>query len=137
MTIADRQTTRRQPPPLRMRSSREGDTHVIALAGDLDLTTVPDVERELRRAEQTTASVLAVDLSELTFIDSTGIRLMMQAQRRSAKSGIRLVVVPGTGPVQRLFDICGVSGVMPFVDSLELDPVGAREAEHEAHASSA
>jgi anti-anti-sigma factor len=103
---------------LRMRSFRRGDTHVIELAGDLDLTSADDVDRELRRVELTSAHVIAVDLQDLTFIDSTGIRLMMQAQRRSENGSNRLAVVKGTGAVQRLFDICGVATSIPFIDKL-------------------
>jgi anti-anti-sigma factor len=101
-----------------MRSFRLGDTHVIELGGELDLTTAADVDREVRRVEQTSAHVVAIDLHDLTFIDSSGIRVMLQAQRRSILGGNRLAIVKGSEPVQRLFDICGVAGTMPFVDSL-------------------
>jgi anti-anti-sigma factor len=107
------------PQSLRMHSVRVGDTHVIELAGELDLTTAADVDREVRRVEHTSAHVVAIDLHDLTFIDSTGIRVMVQAQRRSiAGGGRRLAIVKGTEPVQRLFDICGVAATMPFVDRL-------------------
>lgn len=63
-----------------MRSIRDGDTHMLTLAGELDVSAGPDVERELRRVEFTCARVIAVDIRELTFIDSSGIRLFLQAQ---------------------------------------------------------
>jgi anti-anti-sigma factor len=110
---------------LRMRSFRDGDGHVIALAGELCLASAAAVERELRRVELSRAHVIAVDLRELTFIDSTGIRLIMQADRRCSGTG-RLVLVRGTGAVQRLFEIRGLAGTLPFVDQLPSDDAARR-----------
>jgi len=107
-----------EPPTLSMRSTRRDEIHVIALCGELDLTTSAEVDRELRRVEQTSTDAVAIDLRELTFIDSTGIRLTLQAQRRCARNGKPLMIVRGTTQVQRLFDICGVGDTMPFVDEL-------------------
>jgi anti-anti-sigma factor len=120
MKVANRLQGDRSPDrrKLRMRSFRAGDAHVIELAGELDLTTAAEVDREVRRVELSSANVIAIDLHKLTFIDSTGIRVMLQAQRRSAQGSNRLSIVRGSAPVQRLFDICGVATTMPFVDSL-------------------
>jgi len=102
---------------LRMRSARDGDTHVIELAGELDLATAADVDRELRRVELSDARVIAVDLRKLTFIESTGVRLIVEAQRMS-HAGNRLVFVRGSRAVQRLFEICDVADRLPLVDQL-------------------
>lgn len=107
----------RGPAVLRMRSARDGDTHVIELAGELDLTTAADVERELRRVELSDARVIAVDLRKLTFIESTAVRLIVEA-RRMSHAGNRLVFVRGSQAVQRLFEICEVADRLPFVDQL-------------------
>jgi anti-anti-sigma factor len=101
-----------------MRSFRVGDTHVIELAGELDLTTADEVDREIRRVEFTSAHVIAIDLHDVSFIDSTGLRVVLQAQRRSDNLGGRLAIIKAAEPAQRLFDICGVAPTMPFVDKL-------------------
>ncbi|MDT7713242.1 MAG: anti-sigma factor antagonist [Solirubrobacteraceae bacterium] len=123
----------RPPPPhdpcaLTMRSFLRGDSHVIALAGDLDLITAAEVDRELRRVERTSVHTIAVDLQALAFIDSTGIRLLLQAARRSATGSNRLTVVRASAAVQRLFHICGVDDVLPFVDELPPRRTGHAEA---------
>lgn len=119
MTIDSAGATEVSPDPgaLRMRSARDGDTHVIELAGELDLSTAADVERELRRVELSDARVIAVDLRKLTFIESTGVRLIVEAQRMS-HAGNRLVFVRGTRAVQRPFEICDVVHRLRFVDRL-------------------
>jgi anti-sigma B factor antagonist len=108
------------PPPdpgsLRMRSVRDGDTHVIRLTGELDLTTADGVEQELRRVELTDAHVIVVDLRALTFIDSMGVRLLFHAGTRSSQGTNRLVLIRGRREVQRIFEICDLVRRLPFAD---------------------
>jgi anti-anti-sigma factor len=106
-----------------MRSFHHGDTHVIRLAGELELTTVDTVEHELRRVELTWAHTIAIDLRRLTFIDSAGMRLLLQAAHRSSQGTNRLVLTRGTEAVQRVFEICDVAARLPFVD--QLSPLAA------------
>jgi len=108
------------PPPgpgvLQIHSVRDGGTHRIRLAGELDLTTADGVEQELRRVELTDAHVILVDLRELTFIDSMGVRMLFHAGMRSSQGTDRLVLTRGSTAVQRIFDICDLTTRMPFVD---------------------
>ncbi len=90
--------------------------------GELDIATAGDVERELQRVELTGPLVVAVDLRELTFVDSTAIRLIFEAQQRASRGSWRLLVVRGAPAVQRSFEVCGLADQLPFVDAL---PVGA------------
>jgi anti-sigma B factor antagonist len=106
------------PALLTMRSFRSGDTHVIRLAGELELTTADPVEQELRRVEHTWAPIIAIDLCRLTFIDSTGMRLLLQAEDRSSRGTSRLVLTRGTEAVQRIFEICDLTNRLPFVEEL-------------------
>ncbi|HEX8156994.1 MAG TPA: STAS domain-containing protein [Solirubrobacteraceae bacterium] len=106
------------PVALRIRSFRDGDAHVIKLAGEFDPENADALERELRRGELSEAQVIAVDLRELTFIESTGIRLIFEAHQRSSQGSNRLVVVRGPDAVQRAFEVCDVAATLPFVDRL-------------------
>ena len=99
---------------LEVRSERTGDEHVIALVGELDLAGVDQVAEELLRAEKTDAGEIVVDLSELTFIDSSGIRLILEADARSRADGNRLRLIRGPALVQRVFEISGVTARLPF-----------------------
>ncbi|HEV7882610.1 MAG TPA: STAS domain-containing protein [Solirubrobacteraceae bacterium] len=109
---------RLSPDGLRMSSARDGDTHLIRLAGELDLTSADDVEQELRRVELTDAHVISVDLRQLTFIDSMGVRVLFHAGMRSAQGTNRLVLVRGRQEVQRVFELCDLLRRLPFVDDL-------------------
>jgi stage II sporulation protein AA (anti-sigma F factor antagonist) len=101
---------------LSVRSSREDDVHTIALAGEMDLANAADVERELVRAEATNPARLVIDLSELTFMDSTGIRLLITAHARSRTDGDRLVLIRPPARVLRVLTIAGVDELLPFAD---------------------
>ena len=101
---------------LTMTSEREGEIHTIALTGELDLASAPDVEAELKRVEATDANAIVLDLSGLTFIDSTGIRLVVTADARSRADANRLSLLRGPASVQRVFAIAGVEQLVPFAD---------------------
>jgi anti-anti-sigma factor len=100
---------------LELRSKRSGDEHVIALKGELDLDGAERVTQELERVEATDARRIVLDLSDLEFIDSTGIRLILAADARSRMDGNRLALVRGRRSVHRVFELTGVAGRLPFV----------------------
>jgi anti-sigma B factor antagonist len=99
---------------LEVRSERSGDRHVIALAGELDLDGVERVTEELERAEASDARRIVLDLSGLTFLDSSGVRLIVCANLRSRADGDRLRLIRGSARVQRVFELTGVLDRLPF-----------------------
>jgi anti-anti-sigma factor len=99
---------------LTIRVAERQDTYVIALHGELDCAHVARLRRALRRAERTAARCIVVDLSALTFMDSSGLAELLAAQRRSS-SGDRLELLRGTRSVQRVFEITNVTDLFRFV----------------------
>jgi anti-anti-sigma factor len=67
-----------------------------------------------RRVEATDALPIVVDLSGSTFIDPTGVRLLIEAQACSRADCDRLLVLCGPAPVQHVFELCGVDDLLPF-----------------------
>ena len=103
-----------KPGELVIRSRRDGDVHTISLAGELDLATAGDVEQELIRVEATDASVISVDLGEVTFLGSSAIRLLLHADGRSRADSNRLALRPAPDSVMRVLRTCGVVERLPF-----------------------
>ena len=97
---------------------REGLVRV-SLRGELDLSTVEKVEDELRRIEERGDKLLVLDLSGLTFLDSTGLRLMVTADQRARKAGRRLALVKGPETVHRVFTITKLDERLQMVDDVE------------------
>jgi anti-anti-sigma factor len=77
----------------------------LVLKGELDLSTVGKVEEELRRAEAAEPGLLVLDLGGLTFLDSTGLRLIVTADQRAREQGRRVAILKGPDTVQRVFAI--------------------------------
>jgi anti-anti-sigma factor len=94
---------------------RAGLVHV-ALVGELDLSSVGKVQEELRRAELAGTPTVVIDLSKLTFLDSTGLRCIVTADERARDAGRRVVVVRGPDPVQRVFAITRLEERLEMVD---------------------
>ena len=87
----------------------------LRLAGELDTATVPRVAHLLDAAEQF-ARLIVVDLRQLTFMDSSGIHLLLDADRRAWALGHRLIVVRGPAHVDRVFTLTGASETVEIVD---------------------
>ena len=94
---------------------RNGLVHV-ALVGELDLSTVAKVQEELRRVEADSPPTVVVDLSKLTFLDSTGLRCILTADERARDQGRRVVIVRGPDAVQRVFTITRLEERLEMVD---------------------
>jgi anti-anti-sigma factor len=101
---------------LTVRSERDGVMHTIRAEGELDLATAEDLERELRRVESSDALSIVLDLSGLQFIDSTGVRLLIEADIRSRADSNRLTLLRGPKAVQRVFELTGILDRLPFAD---------------------
>lgn len=94
---------------------RDGLVHV-GLVGEFDLSTVAKVQEELRRVEESEPPTVVLDLSRLTFLDSTGLRCIVMADERAREAGRRIVVVRGPDPVQRVFSITRLEERLEMVD---------------------
>ncbi len=101
---------------------RDGFVRVV-LTGELDLSTVEMVEQELTRVEGLGPEVVVLDLSCLTFLDSSGLRLIVGADQRARRESRRFAVVRGPDTVQRVFSITHLDEQLDIVgDVSELSP---------------
>jgi len=94
---------------------RDGLVH-MSLMGELDLSSVAKVQEELRRIEANAPATLVVDLSKLSFLDSTGLRCIVTADERAREQGRRIVIVRGPDAVQRVFAITRLEERLEIVD---------------------
>jgi anti-anti-sigma factor len=90
---------------------RTGDAIVVAPAGEIDLATVDELQAAIDAAA-TDADSVVLDLREVTFIDSAGLRLVLQSSRAIGAFG----VVRGPREVQRVFDLVGLDGRLTMLD---------------------
>lgn len=89
--------------------------YVVCLKGELDLSRSPQLEAALLEAEQSHAKQIVVDLDELTFVDSSGLAVLVNAARRSATNGDQLRITPGRDQVARVFRLTRLDTALPFL----------------------
>ncbi|HYH58740.1 MAG TPA: STAS domain-containing protein [Thermoleophilaceae bacterium] len=100
----------------------------LALAGEFDLSNAAQVEDALKQLEDDRPDLLVLDLRELTFMDSTGLRVMVSADARARDEGRRLAVVQGPESVHRVFRITGLDDHLEIYETPEaavIDGTGA------------
>jgi anti-sigma B factor antagonist len=94
-------------------------THVVSLRGEIDAMTAPRLGRRLfGLADEGTRGVV-VDLSEVTFMDSTGIGVLLNALRHFTLRHAKMVLVCPTERVMRPFEVAGLVGIISVFDSRE------------------
>ncbi|HEU0316072.1 MAG TPA: STAS domain-containing protein [Solirubrobacteraceae bacterium] len=103
-----------EPGELSIDSSRDGEVQTIGLGGELDLANAELVDRELRRVEATDVRRIVLDLAGLTFVDSSGIRLLIAAAGRADTD--RLTIRRPPERIERVLRIAGVLERLPIAD---------------------
>jgi anti-sigma B factor antagonist len=99
--------------PFAITVGHEDSVATVAVVGELDIATAPRLSAAL--GEHLDAEVLVVDLTATAFIDSNGVRVLVEAHRRCAGSGRRLVVLVDDGPVLRVLELCELDRLMSVV----------------------
>jgi anti-anti-sigma factor len=130
---------RRSPSPRALEASEfepfavevQRDDHgaVVQPRGELDLATIDmlDAAVELAIAETLRAAPdgterharLVLDLRGLSFIDSTGLRMLVALHRRAQHEGFQLMMYAPGAPADRAIQVCGLDEVLPFVAPVE------------------
>ncbi len=85
-------------------------------AGELDMATVGELEACFRDAHAAGCRRILADLSELEFMDSTGLTLLTRWTLEARREGYEFAVVPGSEQIRRLFELTGLSAHFTFED---------------------
>jgi anti-anti-sigma factor len=102
----------------RIEASQEGEARVLRLVGELDLSGVDLFERTLEAELDAEAGLVALDLSALGFMDSSGLRALVMADVRVKDAGGNLVVARPSGPVERVMRLTDVAERLELVDEI-------------------
>jgi anti-sigma B factor antagonist len=96
-------------PLLTVESREDGDGLIVALLGEFDLASARLVDEELERAQQS-YRLVTLDLTQVTFMDSTGLHVVLGADERLREAGGTLRVITGSPQVDRLLTLTGALG---------------------------
>jgi anti-sigma B factor antagonist len=103
--------------PFEIDTTSEADAGRLTLSGELDLATVPRVQQAVDAALARGARTLVVDLSALSFIDSSGLRLFVVLHQRSVAEGWRLSLIRPQERAMTVFRVSGLEDNLPFSES--------------------
>jgi anti-anti-sigma factor len=107
--------------------------HTLALAGELDAATAPVLESTIERLCEQGAREIVLDLHELSFIDSSGLRLILTGKKRCERDGCEFALTRPRPAAQRLFELTGLIERLSFrgralADRIVRRPAGAGRA---------
>ena len=106
------------PESFRCESHRDGDATWVRPLGELDLDSAPQLDDELAAVRSAGAPRIVLDLRGLTFMDSTGLRLVIRWDNHANDGGgFEFAIVPGPEVVQRVFRLTGMADVIPIAES--------------------
>jgi len=108
-------------PSFELKVVRNGRATHIAPCGELDIATTPELEQALVEATADASAQIVLDLRELSFMDSTGLRALAQANSRADDAGVKLSIVRGPRQIARVLEISGLGGLLPMVDAPPAD----------------
>ena len=108
------------PESFSVRTEQHGDAAVVVPTGELDLATAPALEEALGRAFDGGSVRVVLDLRELEFIDSSGLRTLLTARRQAEAAGAQFSLVAGHRGLERTLEIAGVHKVFDWTPAEEL-----------------
>lgn len=100
-------------------TSVRGDYEVVSPVGDLDLHTVPALRQCLDDVQARGRNSIIVDLTNVDFLDSSALGLLVNVQRQLAEAGGSLQVACPQPHVQKVFRITRLAEVIPIHDSID------------------
>jgi anti-anti-sigma factor len=109
-------TPRYLPGQLTVVVHDEPEATVVTVAGEVDLLSAPRLAGVLDGLARTNARDIAIDLTQTTFIDSSGVHALLQAHEHATG---HVAVICGQGPVLRTLDLLGLTEPLNVVPSLE------------------
>jgi anti-sigma B factor antagonist len=108
-----------QVPRLETKATRIGGAHAIAVIGELDLETAPQLSEQVELAVWSTVGAFVLDLSGVTFLDSSGLHALLRARAYLAREDRALVLVCPNGPARRVLDLASVLDTFVVYPSAE------------------
>lgn len=100
---------------LQIETTTEGSATVVAVAGEVDVATAPQLDEKL--AVTATSPKIVLDLSNVTFLDSSGLGVIIKGLKRTSELGGSLVLVITNPTILKVFTITGLDKVLTIVDS--------------------
>jgi anti-anti-sigma factor len=103
------------PTPFDIKIARQGPAAQLVIVGEIDLSTCTEIVDAVERLAEHGCTELKIDLRNVSFMDSSGLRALLLIHRQFADEGRQLTIVPATEPVMTVFRLTGADTRLPFV----------------------
>lgn len=104
-------------PDFRIEARDAHGVSQVVLAGEFDLAGIQQFDTVMAEVESKNPDAIVIDLSALSFMDSSGLRALVMADHRARDAGRRLAIVPGPPPVRRVFEITQLDDRLDLIES--------------------
>jgi anti-sigma B factor antagonist len=104
----------RQPAQFAIEDAVAGNQHRLFVSGELDLATAPRLEEAVVRICRDGTSGITIDLTGITFMDSSGLHAVLNAQQLCREHGRDFLLTPPEGQAKRLFEVTGALDQVPL-----------------------
>jgi anti-anti-sigma factor len=112
-------------PPFRVGVGRSDDRVVVAVEGELDLATAPQLRERLGALSEEGRTQMILDLTRLYFIDSTGLSVLVMAHNRARADGGSILIRNPSQSVLRILEITGLVSVFTIETKDAVPSAGA------------
>jgi anti-sigma B factor antagonist len=108
------------PYELKLATRKRGLAAIVQAGGTMDLHGAPEFDREIDRLLRGDTREILVDLRQIEFMDSLGLRSLVRAHRVALRAGVPLWIIRGGGPVVQVLRMTGLDVTLPLIDELPL-----------------
>lgn len=102
---------------LQLNTHHEGDVAIVRAQGEIDVFTAPGLDAELDGLIADGNTHLVIDLSQVAFLDSTGLGVVVKILKHTREAGGWLRLVVTSGRIRKIFEITGLDVVIPIFDT--------------------
>jgi anti-sigma B factor antagonist len=104
---------------LQLATRREGDVTIVSAMGEVDVFTAPGLDSELDALVAEGSARLVIDLSEVSFLDSTGLGVLVKVLKHAREAGGWLHLVVTSDRIRKIFEITGLDASIPIFDTAQ------------------
>jgi anti-sigma B factor antagonist len=108
-----------RPPVFQVEAAPVSGAPGLIVRGEVDVSTAPQLTELLEAAIRDSAGAFVVDLTELKFLDSSGVNVLVRARAVLGRQERALAVICPPGPVRRIFDVAGIADLLELFDTRE------------------
>jgi anti-anti-sigma factor len=110
-----------RPEPFRTELEPHRETIMVSVWGEIDIQTTEQLDQQLREVLDSGFKRVVLDLRNVTFLDSSGLRTVLGVHSATRETGVQFALVSGPAPVQRIFSITGTDETLLFIEGTDVD----------------